>query len=316
MSGITSVSIRVYTVNLGSAKNVLMLTWYFQTVIEAEVKKLLALKESKAKLETKPVDKAAAGDANSLNQQIIAQGDKIRQLKSAKVAKEAITSEVNTLLNLKAEYKKISGQDWSPKLAEAPPKPAEAPANTDNKDIEALNQKISAQGNRVRQVKSEKAAKDVVNNEVQQLLELKKEYKALTGNEWKPQDTTTAAKPQSNIVESGNDSAKIAAEVLAQGEVVRGLKAKKADKATVDKELKALLELKKKFKEVTGVEYSPDAAQKLAAQKPQEVAPAEVQVTEESAMAPPSEVSFKYKHCMFYKQFFGGNITFRSQACA
>lgn len=257
------------------------------------MKKLLALKESKAKLDSKPVEKAAAGDASSLNQQIIAQGDKIRQLKSAKAAKETITSEVNTLLNLKAEYKKISGQDWSPKLAEAPSKPAEAPASADNKDIEALNQKITAQGNKVRQVKSEKAAKDVVNNEVQQLLELKKEYKALTGNEWKPQDTTAAAKPQinTNIVDSGNESAKIAAEVLAQGEVVRGLKSKKADKATVDKELKTLLELKKKFKEVTGVEYTPDAAQKLATQKQQEVAPVEVPVSEGPGMAPPSEVS-------------------------
>lgn len=48
------------------------------------------------------------------------------------------------------------------------------------------------------------------------------------------------------------------------GETVRGLKSKKADKASVDKEVKTLLELKKRFKELSGQDYTPELAQKLS----------------------------------------------------
>ncbi|XP_046685858.1 LOW QUALITY PROTEIN: bifunctional glutamate/proline--tRNA ligase-like, partial [Homalodisca vitripennis] len=229
-----------------------------KAVIDTEVKKLLSLKELKASLESKKTtDKPGGGDANSLSQQIAAQGEKVRQLKSAKAAKDVVTSEVNTLLTLKAEYKKLTGQDWSVQ----PQKPAEI----DNKDVEALNQSIVSQGNKVRQLKSEKAPKDVINAEVQQLLELKKEYKKSTGTEWKPQETVSAPSKQNSTAENsgGELVAKIVSDITAQGDAVRTLKSKKADKATVDKEVKVLLELKKKFKEATGQDYSPEVAQKV-----------------------------------------------------
>ncbi|KAG8266743.1 hypothetical protein J6590_065252 [Homalodisca vitripennis] len=228
-----------------------------KAVIDTEVKKLLSLKELKASLESKKTtDKPGGGDANSLSQQIAAQGEKVRQLKSAKAAKDVVTSEVNTLLTLKAEYKKLTGQDWSVQ----PQKPAEI----DNKDVEALNQSIVSQGNKVRQLKSEKAPKDVINDEVQQLLELKKEYKKSTGTEWKPQETVSAPSKQNSTAENSGAElvAKIVSDITAQGDAVRTLKSKKADKATVDKEVKVLLELKKKFKEATGQDYTPEVAQK------------------------------------------------------
>lgn len=89
------------------------------------------------------------------------------------------------------------------------------------KDVEAINQKITSQGNKIRQLKADKAAKDVLANEVQLLLELKKEYKAVTGSEWKPQETT-ATKPANNnaaknITNNESEVAKVAAELVAQG---------------------------------------------------------------------------------------------------
>lgn len=59
----------------------------------------------------------------------------MRQLKSAKAAADAVKSEVNTLLNLKAEYKKVTGQDWSPQSQKpaATPTPATPTPAADNK---------------------------------------------------------------------------------------------------------------------------------------------------------------------------------------
>lgn len=92
------------------------------------------------------------------------------------------------------------------------------------KDVEAINQKITSQGNKIRQLKTDKAAKDVLANEVQLLLELKKEFKAVTGSEWKPQETV-ATKPANNSVAkniSNNETevAEVAAELVAQGKKV------------------------------------------------------------------------------------------------
>lgn len=55
------------------------------------------------------------GPVESLDAQISAQGDKVRDLKSQKATKDAIDAEVKTLLALKVEFKKVAGRDWSPK---------------------------------------------------------------------------------------------------------------------------------------------------------------------------------------------------------
>ena len=77
---------------------------------------------------------------------IVAQGDKIRELKAAKAAKDVIQPEVNschknlhhyyvhcpmsmqvaTLLALKAEYKAATGEDWKPTAAPSKAAPAKA----------------------------------------------------------------------------------------------------------------------------------------------------------------------------------------------
>ena len=65
------------------------------------------------------------------------------------------------LLALKAEYKKVTGQDWKPGAAPAAaaavvaPVAAAPPASTGND----LDVKITAQGNKVRELKAKKASK-------------------------------------------------------------------------------------------------------------------------------------------------------------
>lgn len=56
-----------------------------------------------------------ASSAASIDAQITSQGNKIRDLKNQKAAKESIDKEVKSLLSLKAEFKKVVGKDWDPK---------------------------------------------------------------------------------------------------------------------------------------------------------------------------------------------------------
>ncbi len=61
------------------------------------------------------VPSSASGPLASLDEQIIAQGNKIRDLKGKKAAKDVIDVEVKALLTLKADFKKEAGKDWDPK---------------------------------------------------------------------------------------------------------------------------------------------------------------------------------------------------------
>ena len=58
-------------------------------------------------------------------------------------------------------------------------------AASDDKGAE-LDGKIKAQGDKVRQLKTDKADKAEIDAAVKSLLELKAEYKAATGKDWKP----------------------------------------------------------------------------------------------------------------------------------
>jgi len=65
--------------------------------------------------------------AEELLAKVAEQGDKVRAAKAAKASKDEIDAAVKTLLDLKAEYKKLTGEDVpvpgrAPKVA---PKPAE-----------------------------------------------------------------------------------------------------------------------------------------------------------------------------------------------
>ena len=55
--------------------------------------------------------------SEELNSAIAAQGIKIRDMKAAKAAKEALDVEVASLLALKKQFKEATGKDWAPAKA-------------------------------------------------------------------------------------------------------------------------------------------------------------------------------------------------------
>ncbi|XP_065582601.1 importin subunit alpha-1-like isoform X3 [Artemia franciscana] len=105
--------------------------------------------------------------------------------------------------------------------------------------IDEINREIAAQGEKVEDLKSKKVDEAIIDSEVEALLALKREFKALIGTDRKPTTApvVTAVKPVDQI------SSEIAAQV---------------DK--VDKEMKKLLHLKSKFMVLTGADWKPATA--------------------------------------------------------
>lgn len=144
-----------------------------------------------------------------------------------------------------------SGTDWKPNPTPTLPIKKET-------DEGALLQEIAAQGEKVRDLKAKKADKPTVDVEVKVLLALKADYKSLTGQEWKPGNTSKA--PATLSVSVSADSERSLLEKIAdQGNKVRDLKSRKAEKAAVDAEVKTLLLLKDEYKKLTGVDWKPGA---------------------------------------------------------
>ncbi|KAI5632899.1 WHEP-TRS domain-containing protein [Phthorimaea operculella] len=233
---------------------------------------------------------SAGGDAGRLNEEITKQGDLVRSLKSAKAEKAKVDEAVKVLLDLKAKYKAATGQDWKPGAAPATPaQPAKQPAND---EAGKLSAQITAQGDKVRKLKSEKADKNTVDVEVKNLLNLKAQYKSLTGTDWTPNAAPAPAKkteqPAAATSMNGSDAAAaLAAEVAKQGEVVRDLKAKKADKATIDAEVKKLLDLKAKYQAETGTAYqAPSQPRESKPKEKKEAKPKEVKKEKPKQEAP------------------------------
>lgn len=124
-----------------------------------------------------------------IDRQITEQGNKIRDLKGKKAAKPVIDEEVKALLELKAEFKKVAGKDWDPKGNNVPKEESPVAATEvggGGGEIAALDAKIAAQGNRIRDLKGQKAGKEVIDAEVKTLLGLKAEFKKAAGKDWDP----------------------------------------------------------------------------------------------------------------------------------
>ncbi|KAK5648583.1 hypothetical protein RI129_003475 [Pyrocoelia pectoralis] len=188
-----------------------------------------------------------------LNDEIIAQGDAVRSLKSQKAAKTEVDAAVQILLHLKAEYKELTSTEWKPGCV--PPNSEKAVANSAN--INDLSVQISAQGDKVRTLKSQKASKDIVDIEVKQLLNLKNSYKQITGTNWTPQPVLQV-EPEI-LKDNSIDESVLLEKIATQGDKVRDLKSKKAEKSIIDTEVKLLLSLKADYKSLTGVDWKPGA---------------------------------------------------------
>ncbi|XP_064270208.1 bifunctional glutamate/proline--tRNA ligase isoform X5 [Passer domesticus] len=198
---------------------------------------------------------------------VAAQGDVVRDLKARKAAKEDIDKAVKQLLDLKAEYKEKTGQEYKPGNPPISGNSQSSKLKTSGTlDSKALYDKVAEQGEVVRKLKAEKASKDQIDEAVKLLLSLKADYKEKNGQEYKPGHPPTAqgALPQaSNTVSSGPDTPEAKAlfsKVALQGDEVRKLKAEKADKEKIDLAVKELLQLKAQYKSVAGVDYKPVSA--------------------------------------------------------
>lgn len=235
--------------------------------IDSAVKVLLSLKSDYKNLtgqDWKPIavtnPPVAANDDTELLNKIAQQGDKVRDLKMKKAEKSVIDGEVKVLLQLKADYKSLTGQDWKPGAV-----PINKPAGSQSSTIdetEILN-KIAQQGDKVRDLKTKKAEKSVIDGEVKLLLQLKADYKTLTGQDWKP-GAVPISKPAS-LQSTTINEAEILKKITAQGDKVRDLKTKKAEKSVIDGEVKVLLQLKADYKSLTGQDWKPDAAPRKVA---------------------------------------------------
>eukprot|EP00092_Neocalanus_flemingeri_P024201 GFUD01026248.1.p1 GENE.GFUD01026248.1~~GFUD01026248.1.p1 ORF type:complete len:823 (-),score=382.72 GFUD01026248.1:91-2559(-) len=272
-------------------------------VIDPEVKNLLALKaefKSATGLDWKPGMEIPGASSDSsgdvIEGKIKAQGDKVRDLKSAKADKATVDEAVKTLLTLKAEFKAATGKDWKPppvpkaaaKKADSPPAAPKAATPELTGPAAAVDAAIKEQGEAVRKLKAEKADKAAIDEAVKKLIALKGEFKAATGKDWKPPpaapkaaakkaDSPPAA-PKAATPELTGPAAAVDAAIKEQGEAVRNLKAEKADKAAIDEAVKKLIALKGEFKAATGADWKP-ADQKKDSKGKEKKAPASASET-------------------------------------
>uniref|UniRef100_A0A4W6G2L8 Bifunctional glutamate/proline--tRNA ligase n=1 Tax=Lates calcarifer TaxID=8187 RepID=A0A4W6G2L8_LATCA len=197
------------------------------------------------------------------------QGELVRKLKAEQAPKDQIDAAVKQLLALKAEYKQVTGQEYKPGAAPVQKTPAPAPAQNSTSPAPAatgLYEKVAEQGEVVRKLKAAKAPKDQVDAAVKQLLALKAEYKQQTGQEYKPGLQAPASPASTKSISSSTQSSsspqaqELFSQVAQQGELVRKLKSEKAPKDQVDEAVKTLLDLKSKYKTLTGEDYKPVAA--------------------------------------------------------
>ncbi|KAL8185428.1 UNVERIFIED_CONTAM: hypothetical protein K2H54_051521, partial [Gekko kuhli] len=216
-------------------------------------------------------------DSRALYDNVAAQGEVVRKLKAEKAPKVQIDAAVKLLLALKAEYKQKSGQEYKPgnppksvlpsSTPVAAPSPLLPPASSCPINSKALYDKVAEQGDVVRSLKSKKASKDQVDEAVKLLLSLKAEYKDKTGQDYKPGQPpalqASAVTQPPCTATSGPDTPEAKAlfsKVAAQGEVVRKLKAEKAEKATIDAAVQDLLQFKVHYKSLAGIDYKPVSA--------------------------------------------------------
>ncbi|XP_012062157.1 PREDICTED: bifunctional glutamate/proline--tRNA ligase-like, partial [Atta cephalotes] len=167
-----------------------------------------------------------------LFEKIKKQSDEVRDLKSSKADKSIIEQEVKVLLTLKSDYKIVTGRDW--KATDSKVANTESKIKSENQEIseaEKISEEIKKQGDKVRNLKSSKADKNIIDQEVKVLLSLKSDYKNATDQDWKLVDIKVAeskVKPENQEI---SEAEKISEEIKKQGDKIRNLKSLKADKS-------------------------------------------------------------------------------------
>ena len=171
--------------------------------------------------------------------------------------------EVETLKLLKAEYKNATGSEYDankkPAGGSSSPAPAPAAVSSAASGDLAVWEKVTAQGNKIRDLKSKKAGKEEIMKEVEVLKSLKAEYKTATGSEYdankKPAGTASAPAPAAVASSAASGDLSLWEKVTAQGNTIRKMKSEKASKDDVMAAVNILKELKANYKSATGTEY-------------------------------------------------------------
>nr|XP_006115631.1 bifunctional glutamate/proline--tRNA ligase isoform X2 [Pelodiscus sinensis] len=153
-------------------------------------------------------------DSKTLYDNIAEQGEVVRKLKAEKASKDKVDESVKLLLSLKAAYKEKTGQDYKPGYLPAAQISASSPTTSteisgpDTPEAKVLFNKVACQGEEVRKLKAGKAEKDKVDAAVQELLQLKAQYKSLAGIDYKPVSATGAEDKDKKKKEKENKSEK------------------------------------------------------------------------------------------------------------
>uniref|UniRef100_A0A8C8M6L4 Bifunctional glutamate/proline--tRNA ligase n=1 Tax=Oncorhynchus tshawytscha TaxID=74940 RepID=A0A8C8M6L4_ONCTS len=209
-------------------KELLALKAEYKQVTGHDYKPGAALAPAHAPVQSNPAPTATS--CSGIYERVTQQGDLVRKLKTEKAPKvrptgrddrltyirhawdkmlhkilnghhactiDQLDTAVKQLLSLKAEYKQATGQDYKPGVAPAvspaPVQASPAPQDQSGSSPQALFTQVVQKGELVRKLKSEKAPKDQVDCAVKQLLALKTQYKALTGEDYKPVAATGAS---------------------------------------------------------------------------------------------------------------------------
>ncbi|EFN67176.1 Bifunctional aminoacyl-tRNA synthetase [Camponotus floridanus] len=257
-----------------------------KSIIDQEVKILLSLKndyKTATGEEWKPVSEKTVKDKKTefgslkeeykmISEEIKKQGDKVRNLKSSKADKSIIDQEVKILLSLKNDYKTATGEEWKP-VSEKTVKDKKTEFGSLKEEYKMISEEIKKQGDKVRNLKSSKADKSIIDQEVKILLSLKNDYKTATGEEWKPVSEKTVKDKKTEFGSLKEEYKMISEEIKKQGDKVRNLKSLKADKSIIDQEVKILLSLKNDYKTATGEEWKPASDLEVTSKKKKEDVP-------------------------------------------
>ncbi|XP_071527689.1 bifunctional glutamate/proline--tRNA ligase isoform X2 [Panulirus ornatus] len=168
-----------------------------------------------------------------------------------------------------SSIKKLAGMSEKEKVKSAQGKKAEKSPQDEVKHVtgassfslglgQSLLTSIKEQGDKIRQLKSGKADKNVVMAEVEILKQMKKDFQDTTGIEWKPDVVIPSSALVVTATVTGRNAVEIHTKIKTQGDTVRNLKTSKADKDTIKEAVDILLDLKKEFKAATNIEWKPD----------------------------------------------------------
>lgn len=177
------------------------------------------------------------------------QGNLVRSLKTSNPKGEEAKEAISKLLELKQQYKAVTGEDYKPEAQPALKASSAGPSG----DGETLSKQIEEQGNLVRSLKSSNPKGEEAKAAINKLLELKKQYKTVTGRDYKPGAPVVAA-PSAGPLGDGED---LSRQIEEQGGIVRSLKKENPKGPETKAAISKLLELKQLYKTTTGKEYKP-----------------------------------------------------------